>query len=228
MKQGFFVTGTDTDVGKTLVSAALIHILCAKGLQVSGMKPVASGCTETPHGLRNDDADQLIEAENVPAVYDLICPYRFMPAIAPHIAAKEGNTVISSDHIVECYKHLVSRCDAVVVEGAGGWQVPLNDQKSFSDLAVELGLPVIIVVGGRLGCINHALLTAESILATGLSVAGWVFNQIDPDMQQVAAVKETLQARMPGKFMADITWQENPDAVAISRDFDSSFVNRRT
>ena len=224
MKQGFFVTGTDTGVGKTLVSAALIHALRDKGWRVSGMKPVASGCIETRHGLRNDDADQLVKAANVSADYDLICPYRFLPAVAPHIAAKEENTVISSDHIVKCYRQLESLSDAVVVEGAGGWQVPLDDQKSFSDLALELGLPVVIAVGGRLGCINHALLTAESILARGLSVAGWVFNQIDPDMQQVSAVKETLQARMPGVFMADIPWQEKPDAATISQDFDSSFV----
>lgn len=224
MKKGYFITGTDTDVGKTLVSAALIHSLCAKGLQVSGMKPVASGCTATPHGLRNDDADQLIEAANVAADYDLVCPYRFQPAIAPHIAAKEAGVVISSEHIVECYKRLESLCDAVVVEGAGGWQVPLDDHKSFSGLALELGLPVVIVVGGRLGCINHALLTAESIRASGLSVAGWVFNQIDPDMQQVVAVKETLQVRMPGTLMADIPWQERPDAETISKGFDPTFV----
>jgi dethiobiotin synthetase len=222
MKQGFFVTGTDTGVGKTLVSAALIHALRDKGWRVSGMKPVASGCIETRHGLRNDDADQLIQAANVSADYDLICPYRFLPAVAPHVAAKEEGIVISSEHIIKCYQQLESLCDALVVEGAGGWQVPLNDQKSFSDLAVELGLPVVIVVGGRLGCINHALLTAESILASGLSVAGWVFNQIDPDMQQVTAVKETLKASMPGRLMADIPWQEAPDATAISRYLDSS------
>ena len=224
MKQGYFVTGTDTDVGKTLLSAALIHFLCDNGLQVSGMKPVASGCCETEHGLRNSDADMLLAAANVSADYDLLCPYRFLPAIAPHIAAKEAGVVISSDHIVKCYQQLESLCDSIVVEGAGGWQVPLNDEKSLSDLAVELDLPVVVVVGGRLGCINHALLTVESIRASGLSIAGWVFNQIDPDMQKVSAVKETLQARMPGVFMADIPWQEKPDAETISKDFDPSFV----
>ena len=228
MKQGFFVTGTDTGVGKTLVSAALIHSLCDKGLRVSGMKPVASGCVETGHGLRNEDADQILSAANVVADYDLTCPYRFLAPVAPHIAAEEEGVVISSDHIVECYQRLESSCDAVVVEGVGGWQVPLDEWKDLSDLAIELGLPVVIVVGGRLGCINHALLTAESVMASGLSVAGWVFNQIDPDMQQVDVVKETLQARMPGILVADIPWQENPNAVEISRDFDSSFVIRNT
>ena len=224
MKQGYFVTGTDTGVGKTLVSAALIHSLRDRGLRVSGMKPVASGCIETINGRRNDDADRLIDASNVSAEYDLICPYRFLPPIAPHIAARQAGIVISTDYIVECYQRLESSCDAVVVEGAGGWRVPLDDEKSMSDLARELGLPVVIVVGARLGCINHALLTAESILASGLSVAGWVFNQIDPDMQQTATVKETLQDRMPGCLIADIPWQEKPDAAEVSRDFDSSFV----
>ena len=222
MKQGFFVTGTDTGVGKTLVSAALIHSLRDTGLRVAGMKPVASGCIETGHGLRNEDADLLAKAANVSADYDLICPYRFLPSIAPHIAAKQEGIVISSDHILECYQRLESSCDTVVVEGVGGWQVPFDEQKNFSDLAIEFDLPVIIVVGARLGCINHALLTAESVLTSGLPVAGWVFNQVDPDMQQAAAVKETLQARMPGCLMADISWEKNPDVVEIARNFDSS------
>lgn len=219
MKQGFFVTGTDTGVGKTLISAALIHSLRNENVRVSGMKPIASGCIETDHGLKNEDADLLLQASNVDADYDLICPYRFRPPIAPHIAAQEQGAVISIKYIMECYRHLQSSSDKVVVEGVGGWQVPLDEQKSMSDLAIELDLPVIIVVGGRLGCINHALLTADSILASGLSVAGWVFNQIDPDMQQVAAVKQTLQNRMPGRLIADIPWHENPDFQEISRSF---------
>jgi len=219
MKQGFFVTGTDTGVGKTLISAALIHSLRNENVRVSGMKPIASGCIETDHGLKNEDADLLLQASNVDADYDLICPYRFLPPIAPHIAAQEQGAVISIEYIMECYRRLQSSSDKVVVEGVGGWQVPLDQQKSMSDLAIELDLPVIIVVGGRLGCINHALLTADSILASGLSVAGWVFNQIDPDMQQVAAVKQTLQNRMPGRLIADITWHENPDFQEISRSF---------
>jgi dethiobiotin synthetase len=226
MKPGYFVTGTDTDVGKTLVSAALIHALSNKGWRVSGMKPVASGCYETEHGLRNRDADQLIEAANVKADYDLVCPYRFLPAIAPHIAAKQAGIIISCEHILQSYKQLQSISDTVIVEGVGGWQVPLDDKKGFSDLAVELGLPVIIVVGGRLGCINHALLTAESVMGKGLTVAGWVFNQVDPGMQQVTAVKETLKSRMPGSLMADIPWQENPSAIEIVQDFDFTFVTR--
>ncbi|MEA1889546.1 MAG: dethiobiotin synthase [Pseudomonadota bacterium] len=228
MKQGYFVTGTDTGVGKTLVSAALLHSLGESGLSVCGMKPVASGCIETLNGLRNDDADRLIDASNVSADYDLICPYRFLPPIAPHIAAQQADIVISTDHIVACYQRLESSSDAVVVEGVGGWQVPLDEQKNLSDLAIGLDLPVIIVVGARLGCINHALLTAESVLASGLTVAGWVFNQIDPDLQQVVTVKETLQSRIPGCLIADIPWQENPDVVELARNLDSSDLMRNT
>ena len=228
MKQGFFVTGTDTGVGKTLISAALIHSLRNENVRVSGMKPIASGCIETGHGLKNEDADLLLEASNVDADYDLICPCRFLPPIAPHIAAQGQGTVISIEHIMGCYHRLQSVSDKIVVEGVGGWQVPLDEHKSMSDLAIELDLPVIIVVGGRLGCINHAMLTAGSILASGLSIAGWVFNQVEPDMQQVDAVKQALQNRMPGHLLADISWQKNPDFREISLQLDMLDVKRKT
>lgn len=228
MTQGFFITGTDTGVGKTLVSVAVTLGLQKKGLQVAVMKPIASGCIETAQGLKNEDADRLLEASNVDAGYDLICPYRFLPPIAPHIAAQEQGTIISIDHIMRCYHRLQSCSDMVVVEGAGGWQVPLDEQKYLSDLAIELNMPVIIVVGGRLGCINHAMLTAESVLASGLSVAGWVFNQVDPDMQRVDAVKQGLRNRMPGRLFADISWQTNPDAREISHQFDILNLKRIT
>lgn len=228
MKQGYFVTGTDTGVGKTLISAALIYSLSNEGGRVCGMKPVASGCIETEHGLINEDAEMLLEASNVTADYDLICPYRFLPPVAPHIAAQEQDTVISMDHILECYHRLQSSTDTIVVEGVGGWQVPLNEQESMPGLAKELGLPVIIVVGGRLGCINHALLTAESVLASGLSVLGWVFNQVDPDMQQHDAVMQALQNRMPARLIADISWQSSPDFRETSLQFDKLDVKRKT
>jgi len=219
MNKGYFVTGTDTGVGKTLISAALIHSLCEKGLRVSGMKPVASGCVRKNGGFRNEDADRLLEASNVDADYNLICPYRFLEPVAPHIAAKESGVDISIAHIAQCYRQLYSCSDAVVVEGVGGWQVPINEKQTMSDVAAELALPVVIVVGGRLGCINHALLTAEGVLASGVSIAGWVFNQIDPDMQQLVAVKQSLISRMPGVLMADIPWQENPDMGNIVKGF---------
>lgn len=226
MTQGYFITGTDTGVGKTLVSTALIHALRNQGLRVSGMKPVASGCEKIKGVLCNGDADSLVEASNCDADYNLICPYRFVEPIAPHIAAKEADTEISIEHIVQCYQQLRSTTDTVVVEGVGGWQVPINDTQTMSDLAIELDLPVVIVVGGRLGCFNHALLTADSVMASGLTVAGWVFNQIDPGMQRLAAVKQSLISRMPGVLMADIPWQENPVAMKTARYFDSFDAKR--
>jgi dethiobiotin synthetase len=219
MNSGFFITGTDTEVGKTLVSVALIHALRSRGLQVAGMKPVASGCYESISGLRNTDVDQIADATTVQADYADISRYRFLPAIAPHIAAAEADVKISIEEIAGDYARLASRSDCVVVEGVGGWQVPINSEEFMSDLAVRLQLPVIIVVGGRLGCINHALLTAESVQAAGLKVYGWVFNQVDPDMLQAGAVKSALQDYMPGTMLADIEFQKNPDPEGLSLNF---------
>lgn len=219
MKHGFFITGTDTGIGKTLVSAALIHALQNQGLRVAGMKPVASGCFETAEGRRNEDADQLLAAINIHADYELACPYRLLSPIAPHLAAAEEGIRISCAHIMQCFKQLRLLSDAIVVEGVGGWQVPLNERYDMPDLARQMDLRVVIVVGGRLGCINHALLTAQAILASGLEVAGWVFNQVDPDMLQVAEVKKTLRARMPGPLIADIPWQDEVDPAKLARAF---------
>ena len=222
MKPGFFITGTDTGVGKSLVSAALIHALQNQSLRVAGMKPVASGCFETAEGRRNEDADQLLAAINISADYALACPYRLLSPIAPHLAAAEEGVRISCAHIMQCFKQLRSLSDAIVVEGVGGWQVPLNERYDMPDLARQMDLGVVIVVGGRLGCINHALLTAQAVLASGLAVAGWVFNQVDPEMLQVAEVKETLRARMPGPLIADIPWQDELDPAKLARVFNLS------
>jgi len=219
MSNSYFITGTDTGIGKTLVSAALIHALQNQGLRVAGMKPVASGCFETAEGRRNEDADQLMTAINISADYELVCPYRFLSPIAPHLAATEEGVRISCAHIMQGFRQLQSLADAIVVEGVGGWQVPLNERYDMPDLARQMDLRVVIVVGGRLGCINHALLTAQAILASDLAVAGWVFNQVDPDMLQVAEVKEALRARMPGPLIADIPWQDQIDPVKQARGF---------
>ncbi len=216
MKQGYFITGTDTEVGKTRVSVALIRALRDQGLRVSVMKPVASGCVEKSGRLRNGDADILREVSNVDADYDTVCPYRFIEPVAPHIAAQVAGIDISIDRIVRCYQTLKSRSDAVIVEGVGGWQVPLSDTQNLSDLAQAISLPVVIVVAARLGCINHALLTVESILASGLQITGWVYNRIDPAMMQADAVRDALVQRMPAKLIADIPWQEDPEAIRIA------------
>ncbi len=183
MKQGFFVTGTDTEVGKTVISVGLIHALQQQGLKVAAMKPVASGCQMTDQGLRNDDALALQQAADIKVDYQAINPYAFEPAIAPHIAAQQAGVGIDLNRLQQGYQQLKSMADAVVVEGAGGWLVPLNDNQSIADLAVNINLPVVLVVAIKLGCINHALLTADSIRSTGLSLAGWVANDFLDDEQ---------------------------------------------
>ncbi len=190
-----FVTGTDTDVGKTVISAALINLLRQKSQQVVGMKPVASGCILTPEGLRNDDALTLIAQSNVTAPYDWVNPYAFEPAIAPHIAAKQVNMTINLDVIHESFIQLDSLSDNIIVEGAGGWFVPLNEQDTVADLAIQLRLPVILVVGVRLGCINHALLSVDAIARSGLPLAGWVANQVAA-CTEAEAIIESLKTRI--------------------------------
>lgn len=191
---GLFVTGTDTGVGKTRVAVALIHALRAQGLRVAAMKPVAAGCA--PGGL-NDDVRALLQAANVAADLRDINPYSFESPIAPHLAAQQAGVAIELPVIVAAYARLAAVADVVVVEGAGGWRVPLNDREDMADLAQALALPIVLVVGLRLGCLNHALLTAESIAHRRLPCAGWVGNQIDPAMACQVANLDALRARLP-------------------------------
>ncbi len=195
MKQGFFVTGTDTEVGKTVISVGLIYTLQQQGLKVAAMKPVASGCQMTVHGLRNEDALSLQQAADIKVDYQDINPYAFEPAIAPHIAAQQAAVGIDLTRLLQGYQQLQSRSDAVVVEGAGGWLVPLNDNQCIADLAIKINLPVVLVVAIKLGCINHALLTADSIRATGLELAGWVANDFLDDEQHEEII-HSIQARI--------------------------------
>ncbi|MDQ7072403.1 MAG: dethiobiotin synthase [Gammaproteobacteria bacterium] len=177
-QQGFFVTGTDTEVGKTRISVALIELLQNQGLAVAGMKPIASGCKQTDHGLRNDDALQLIDQSKVDLPYDRVNPYAFEPAIAPHIAADKVGTTIDLSVISNNFKQIKKQAGAVVVEGAGGWLVPINYKQTMADIAVEINLPIIVVVAIKLGCINHALLTIKAIEMSGLTIQGWIANQV--------------------------------------------------
>lgn len=193
-KKGFFITGTDTEIGKTYTTVRLIQHLCSQGLKVSGLKPVASGCEETVQGLRNDDALQIQQASNVNLAYEHINRYAFKPAIAPHIAAKKANEVIDLNNILEDVTFAQVQSDTVVIEAAGGWLVPLNDSQTVADLACLLKLPVIIVVGIRLGCINHALLSFNEIKQSGVPIAGWVANKITDDeiysQEQINEIKK--------------------------------------
>src|SRR5476649_1310153 len=175
-----FVTGTDTEIGKTLVSAALLHGFAALGLRAAAMKPIAAGAFERDGEWHNEDADQLDAAANVALPPSIRTPFMLKEAAAPHIAAARENVSLDIARIVEAHQFAVQQADVVVVEGVGGFRVPLTDVHDTADLAFALNLPVVLVVGMRLGCISHALLSAEAIAARGLHLVGWVANQIDP------------------------------------------------
>ncbi|HZZ09320.1 MAG TPA: dethiobiotin synthase [Paraburkholderia sp.] len=188
-----FVTGTDTEIGKTFVSTALLRGFVREGLQAAAMKPIAAGAFESNGELHNEDADQLDAASSVLLPPAIRTPYLLKEPAAPHIAAALENVTLDLDHIVACHAQALGQADVVVVEGVGGFRVPLTATRDTADLAVALNLPVVLVVGMRLGCISHALLTAEAIAARGLTLAGWVANRIDPDMtfpdENIAAIR---------------------------------------
>jgi dethiobiotin synthetase len=215
--RGFFVTGTDTGVGKTLISCALLHALVARGERAVGMKPVAAGCT--PEG-RNEDVEALRAAGNVAAPAALVNPYRFTPPTAPHLAAAEIGTEIELDVIATAYRGLAALADVVIVEGVGGFCVPLNAREDTADLAVRLALPVLLVVGLRLGCLNHALLTAEAIRARGLRLAGWVANALTPEMDRRDSYISALQTRLSTPMVAWTPFASVLDARAFAPQFD--------
>lgn len=215
MKHGFFVTGTDTGVGKTLISSALVHHFAVGGYCSVGLKPVAAGCVWDNGRLLSEDVAQLRAASNVALPLDVINPYAFEPPLAPHIAAEMVSQRIEMPPILGAFNQAAIAADVVIVEGVGGFRVPLNEHEDTADLATELGLPVILVVGMRLGCLSHALLTAESINARGLNFAGWIANTIDP---QMSAYKENLQAlekRIPAPCLGVVSYQQQPDFVTV-------------
>lgn len=194
--KGLFVTGTDTGVGKTLVAGAIIRALAGHGVRAAPFKPVAAGCEQTPEGPRNADAVDLLAASVLPLDYEAVNPVALDPAIAPHIAAAEVRRRIDVGALCAAAGRLASGAHCVVVEGAGGWYVPLGPSATMADLAAELGLPVVLVVGMRLGCLNHALLAAEAIPRSGLTLGGWIANQVDPDMARVEENIAALDARI--------------------------------
>ncbi len=214
--QGYFVTGTDTGVGKTWVTLSLMCALKARGLTVAGMKPVASGCRTTSAGLRNPDAELIGKEASQPAPYDLVNPYAYSPAIAPHIAAGDAGGAIDLARIVSAHKELVAGADFVVVEGVGGWRVPLNDHQSIADLARCLAYPVLLVVGLRLGCISHAVMTAETIAADGVVLAGWIANQLDPAYERSSETVETLRRSRGAPLLGQLPWIESLDVPALA------------
>ncbi len=201
--QSYFIVGTDTNVGKTYVASRIITQFVKDGYKTVGMKPIASGCELDAHGeLINEDVTALSNASNIKAPLKLINPYRFQPAIAPHIAAQKEGVEINISTILSAYESLKSQADIVVVEGAGGFLVPINQTQTLANLAVALKLPIILVVGMRLGCINHTLLTVEAIKSRGLHLAGWVANQIDPDMPVFQENMKSLKARIDAPVLS--------------------------
>ena len=212
-----FVAGTDTDVGKTLVAAALLSKCRERGQTAAGMKPVAAGCELRDGELWNADVAALTAASGLTLDRALINPYLFAAPIAPHIAAAGAGVNIDLEHIADCYARLCQQADAVVVEGAGGFLVPLGEGSDGGDLARRLGLPVLLVVGMRLGCINHALLTQEAIAARGLTLAGWVANRVDPGMERFEDNLATLKSRLHAPLLGVIPFLDRPDAALAAR-----------
>ncbi len=224
MSHGWFIAGTDTGVGKTGVACALLAAFARQGHSVVGMKPVASGCQSTSAGLRSADAEALAAASSVVVRYEDINPYAFETATAPHLAARAAGIEISIDNIVERYASLARQAQRVVVEGVGGWLVPVGSQQTMADVASSLALPVILVVGVRLGALNHALLTAAAIRASGARLAAWVANRIDPDAVlegYVEALNERLDVPLLGHIPYDpagtpARWQHHLDLAPLA------------
>jgi dethiobiotin synthetase len=217
MMRGFFLTGTDTGVGKTCVALGLMAGLQARGHTVLGMKPVATGCRPTRQGLRNDDAVRLRRRGSLRVPYRWVNPYAFEPPVAPHIAAGECGVSIDLSVIGASMAQLAARADWVVVEGVGGWRVPLGPDATVADLAVTLGVPAVLVVAVRLGCLNHALLTYESILRAEVLLAGWVANRADPHCDRFEANIATLRQRLAAPLIGTLPHLPRPGAVAAAR-----------
>jgi len=209
----FFITGTDTEVGKTFISVALVSLLQQQGYKTVGMKPIASGCEWLDGQWKNEDALALIKQSQTDLAYSLINPYAFEPAIAPHIAAEREGVTLSIANIKSNYELLAEQADAVIVEGAGGWYVPLNAESTMADLAVELQLPVILVVAIKLGCINHALLTVAAIEQQGLKLAGWVANHVAEQSESTEMI-ETLTSRIDAPCLGVVPHLNNHQSAA--------------
>lgn len=213
MARGYFVTGTDTGVGKTTVTLALVAAMRNRGLKVAAMKPVAAGMDWKQGRWANDDVSRLFDAANTRSAWEVVNPYAFQPPIAPHIAAAQAGVTIELDHIASCYAALEKQADVVVVEGAGGFLVPLTEKTDMADLAQMLDASVILVVGMRLGCLNHALLTAEAIFRRKLRWGGWVANVLDPTMQALEENIVALEARLPKPYLGRLTLAPTPSSL---------------
>jgi dethiobiotin synthetase len=193
--KGFFVTGTDTGVGKTLVTVALVRALVERGLRTAVMKPVAAGAMDTPQGPRNDDALELLAASNVRAAYEDVNPWLLKTPASPHLAARHDGVSIGTEKILTSYRRLAAASDIVMIEGAGGWLAPISSVATMADIAEKLALPVIFIVGMRLGCLSHALLTREAIRSRGPPFAGWIANKMHSEMALAGENIDSLASR---------------------------------
>lgn len=225
-KKAFFITGTDTNVGKTLIAAGLLVAAKNKGLTTAALKPVAAGCEKTEAGLRNSDALLLQSVITQPLDYDQINPYALEAAIAPHIAAQQEKRSLSVDRLSGFCRGVLSSANFTLLEGAGGWRVPINPRETLADLAKNLQLPVIIVVGIRLGCINHALLTFEAIVRDGVPIAGWVANCVDADMPVLQENIDSLRARLPVPCLGVIPFLEDQSPAVVATYFDETELQK--
>ncbi len=227
--RGYFVAGTDTGVGKTLITAALLRTAQAHGLRAGGLKPVAAGCERSAQGLVNDDALVLLEhSGGARLAYGQVNPVALEPAIAPHIAAAEVGLRLSAGELARHVRELgaAGGADVVLVEGAGGWYVPLNERETMADLARLAGWPVVLVVGMRLGCLSHALLTAEAVRGAGLALAGWVANAVDPQMPRLAENIAALDERLDALRLGSVPWlgaHARPETAALYLDATALF-----
>jgi len=216
MSRGWFVTGTDTGIGKSLASATLLHALRVRGLRAVGMKPLASGCESTSQGWRNEDALALQAASDPRPAYDDVNPFALPNPLAPELAAADAGIRVTLAPIVSAFERLSGQADAVVVEGVGGWAAPLSADLDQVDLARALDLPVVLVVGLRLGCINHARLTARAIEQDGLQLAGWIANDIDPAMARADDNFELLKQRLPVACWGRLPFRQKPDPAQLA------------
>lgn len=217
MRRALFVAGTDTGVGKTLVATALLAAAGARGLRTVGLKPLAAGAVRGPDGLRNEDAELLLQTMNCALPYQAVNPVVVEPPIAPHLALADAGIALDAQKLHEqCTPALAQACDLLVVEGAGGWRVPLGGNDTLADFARLLGFPVLLVVGMRLGCLNHALLSAEAIRGDGLRLAGWVVNVIDPGMARLDDNIATLRERLDAPCIGTLPWRAGITSAAAA------------
>jgi dethiobiotin synthetase len=216
MTEGFFITGTDTGCGKTEITLGLMQALQQRGESVLGMKPVASGAEETEAGLQNQDALRIQAQCSVDLPYDWVNPFAYAPPIAPHLAAEASGRVIDLELIQTGCRRLAEKADRLIVEGVGGWLVPLAGDATVADLAIRLELPVILVVGLRLGCINHALLTEVAMRQRGVRLLGWVANQVEPGMASLEGNLVSLRERLSVPCLGVVPWLDDPSPEAVS------------